>query len=92
MVFVDDTQQIRDAWENGGRKAHKLDLIRLHRGGLLRETDEFALSDRTMSEEMTTFRQNLRDIPQNYTTEEQIDELMAKDESGLTHEIWSKPE
>ena len=91
MVFVDDTQKIRDAWENGGRKAHKLDLIRLHRGGLLRETDLFALSDRAMSDEMKNYRQNLRDIPQNYTTEEQYDELMAKDESGLTHAVWRKP-
>jgi len=91
VVLDEDLQQRRDAWANGGRKAHKLDLIRRHRDGLLRETDLFALSDRTMSEEMTTFRQNLRDIPQNYTTEEQLDELMAKDETGLTHTVWSKP-
>jgi hypothetical protein len=91
MVFVDDTQQIRDAWENGGRKAHKLELIRLHRRDLLKQTDEFALSDRAMSDEMKNYRQNLRDIPQNYTTEEQLDELMAKDETGLTHAVWRKP-
>lgn len=82
---------MNDAWLAGGRKAHKLDLIRRHRNYFLTTTDLFALSDRTMSEEMTTFRQNLRDIPQNYTTEEQLDELMAKDASGLTHSVWSKP-
>ena len=91
MVFVDDTQKIRDAWENGGRKAHKLDMIRMHRGGLRRETDKVALSDRAISDEMKNYRQNLRNIPQNYTTEEQLDELMAKDETGLTHAIWRKP-
>jgi len=89
MTVVD--KELNDAWLAGGRKAHKLDLIRRHRGSLLKETDLFALSDRTMSEEMTTFRQNMRDIPQNYTTEAQLDELMAKDSSGLTHEVWSKP-
>jgi len=91
VVLDEDLQQRRDAWANGGRKAHKLHLIRTHRGALLRETDEFSLGDRTLSEEMKTFRQNLRDIPQNYTTEEQLDELMAKDASGLTHSVWSKP-
>ena len=90
MTVVD--KELNDAWIAGGRKAHKLDLIRRHRNSLLVETDLFALSDRTMSEEMTTFRQNMRDIPQNYTTEEQLDELMAKGENKqLTHEIWSKP-
>jgi len=36
--------------------------VRGHRNGLLRETDWTALSDVTMSAEMTTYRQALRDI------------------------------
>jgi predicted O-linked N-acetylglucosamine transferase (SPINDLY family) len=51
----------------------------------------YALGDITMSDEMKNYRENLRKIPQTYTTETQFDELMAKDENGLTHSVWSKP-
>tara|TARA_R100001440_G_scaffold74357_1_gene99768 strand:- start:31 stop:303 length:273 start_codon:yes stop_codon:yes gene_type:complete len=90
MSIVD--KKLNDAWVSGGRKAHKLELIRLYRNQLLKETDEYAVQDRIMSDEMKTFRENLRKIPQTYTTEEQLDELMAKDENKqLTHSVWSKP-
>jgi hypothetical protein len=51
-----------------------------------------------MSNEMKTWRQSLRDIPANYTTEEEYDLLLArqtdKSQSNygeLTHSVWSKP-
>ena len=84
-------KEMNDAWLNGGRKAHKLELIRLQRNHRLKQTDMYALGDITMSDAMKTYRENLRKIPQTYTTETQFDELMAKDENGLTHSIWSKP-
>jgi hypothetical protein len=37
---------------------------RQKRDALLAETDHYALSDVTMSTEMTTYRQALRDVPQ----------------------------
>jgi hypothetical protein len=37
---------------------------RAKRDSLLKETDHFGLSDVTMSAEMTTYRQALRDVPQ----------------------------
>ena len=41
---------------------------------------------------MKTWRLNLRNIPQDYTTEEEYDLLLARDENGnLTHSVWSKP-
>jgi len=41
---------------------------------------------------MSTYRQALRDIPQNYTTEAEYDLLLARDEQGnLTHSIWTQP-
>ena len=43
------------------------DLAKSARGkrdGLLKETDHYGLSDVTMSTEMTTYRQALRDVPQ----------------------------
>ena len=41
--------------------------IRQRRDTLLRETDHFGLGDVTMSDEMKTYRQALRDIPASNT-------------------------
>lgn len=41
--------------------------VRKERSKLLAETDWMANSDVTMSEEMTAYRQALRDLPQTYT-------------------------
>jgi len=40
---------------------------------LLSATDFYALSDNTMSEDMTTYRQNLRDITEGLTTVEEVE-------------------
>ena len=40
------------------------DQARTKRNALLAETDFYALSDVTMSAEMTTYRQALRDVPE----------------------------
>ena len=70
----------------------KLQEIKLQRNIRLKETDFYALSDVTMSDAMSTYRQALRDIPQNYTTEDEYDLLLARDEQGnLTHSVCSKP-
>ena len=70
----------------------KLERIREMRNDRLQATDFYALSDVTMSDEMKTYRQGLRDLPQNNTTEEQYDALLARDSDGnLTNSIWSKP-
>ena len=70
----------------------KLEEIKLQRNIRLKETDFYALSDVTMSDAMSTYRQALRDIPQDYTTEDEYDLLLAVDEQdNLTHSIWSKP-
>ena len=42
--------------------------LRYKRNALLKETDYLALSDQTMSAEMTTYRQALRDITNGLTT------------------------
>ena len=79
------------AWENtsADRKLKDIKKFRLEK---LKETDFYALSDVTLSTEMTTYRQALRDIPQDYTTEDEYDLLLARDEQGnLTHSVWSKP-
>ena len=47
-----------------------LDDIRIQRNGLIAETDYLALSDQTLSSDMTTYRQALRDITNGVTTVE----------------------
>ena len=70
----------------------KLNSIKVLRNQKLQETDFYALSDVTMSSEMSTYRQKMRDLPQDFTTESEYDTLLARDENGnLTHTVWSKP-
>ena len=58
----------------------------------LQETDYLAMSDNTMPDNIKTWRQSLRDLPQNNTTESEYDALLARDDDGnLTNSIWSKP-
>ena len=79
-----------NAWEAKSAE-RKLDEIKRIRLVKLQETDYLALSDNTLSVAMSDYRQGLRDIPQNNTTEEQYDLLLAKVDGQLTHAIWSKP-
>ena len=75
---------------NNNRPARKLNEIKRIRKQKLQETDWLANSDVTMSDAWRTKRQAWRDIPQNNTTEEQYDSLLATDENGnLTNTIWS---
>jgi len=46
----------------------KMVFLRIERNNLLAQTDYLALSDQTMSSEMTTYRQALRDITNGLTT------------------------
>ena len=79
-------------WQNKSteRKLAQIKEIRLEK---LIETDYLANSDVTMPDNIKTWRQSLRDIPQDFSTEEQYNLLLARhEETGeLTHSIWSKP-
>ena len=75
-----------------GSKDRKLKEIKEIRLQKLIETDYLSNSDVTMPDNIKTWRQSLRDIPQDNTTEEQYDLLLARVDGQLTHEIWSKPE
>ena len=80
----------RKEW-NDAKPTRQLAEIRKIRNRKLSETDYLAMSDNTMSDEMKTYRQSMRDIPQDYS-EDRYDELLARDEQGnLTHTVWSKP-
>ena len=80
-----------DNEQNAMRVPNKLKEIRQVRNGLLQDTDWWVLRG-NMTTEQSNYRQKLRDIPQDYTTEEEYDLLLAQDEQGnLTHTVWSKP-
>ena len=73
-------------------KDRKLTAIKRERLDRLQQTDWMAYSDVTMPDNIKTWRQQLRDLPQTYTTEEEYNELLATDEQGdLTHSVLSKP-
>jgi hypothetical protein len=57
----------------------------------LKATDYMALGDYTMPDYIKTWRQSLRDIPTNYTTESKYDELLEKENGVLKHSIWTQP-
>lgn len=53
----------------------KLGRLRDKRNSLLAETDYLALSDQTLSTEMATYRQNLRDLTNGLDTAEKVDNV-----------------
>ena len=59
-------------WE-AGKFDRAMANLRQDRNRKLAETDFYALSDVTMSEDMTTYRQNLRDITEGLTTVEEVE-------------------
>jgi hypothetical protein len=60
------------AWNNGALSRAQANL-RSRRNRLLAETDYYALSDVTMSDDMKTYRQNLRDLPEGKDTVEKCE-------------------
>ena len=52
-------------WEDA-KPARAFDALRNERDRKLQETDYFALSDVSMSDEMTAYRKALRDLPASY--------------------------
>ena len=57
----------KNAWEADSLN-RALKNLRDERTEKLKETDFYGNSDVTMSSDMTTYRQALRDLPSNYTT------------------------
>ena len=63
------------AWNNSAYDRAIADL-RSKRNRLLAETDFYALSDVTLSDDMKTYRQELRDLPTGLDT---VDKVNAKE-------------
>ena len=73
----------------------KLNQIRELRNQKLQETDWYSNSDVTMPDNIKIWRQQLRDLPQTYTTEAEYDELLEMQgefpNQTYKHTVWSKP-
>ena len=75
VQFTEAEETARDAEEAAwadGALARALANMRSRRNQLLAKTDFYALSDVTMSEDMTTYRQALRDLPDGLDTVEKV--------------------
>ena len=75
VQFTAEEETARDTeeavWAAGALDRALADM-RVRRNRLLAETDFYALSDVTMSEDMTTYRQALRDLPDGLDTVEKV--------------------
>jgi len=73
-------RQEQEAWLAANPSKTELQIamqnLRLKRNQLLQDTDFHALSDNTMSADMTTYRQELRDITEGITTVEQANAVV----------------
>ena len=71
VQFTAAEEAARDAEEQAwadGALGRAQDRLRARRNQLLAETDFYALSDVTMSDDMKTYRQDLRDLPEGKDT------------------------
>ena len=78
VQFTAEEEAARDAeetaWANGAFD-RAIAEVRSKRNRLLAETDFHGMSDNTMTSDMTTYRQNLRDITNGVTTRAHIDAI-----------------
>jgi len=71
------------------RKLQQIKGLRLEK---LRATDWMSNSDVTMPDYIKTWRQTLRDLPQNNTTESQYNTLLERNADGsLKNSVWTQP-
>ena len=90
-VRGDDINTCEITWHNGTTPIPKTDIeaqfpaveldnamqdLRAKRNKLLQDTDFYGMSDNTMSSDMTTYRQALRDITSGITTVEQAQSVV----------------
>ena len=70
------SRQAEEAAWNAGAFDRAMADLRFKRNALLSATDYLALSDNTLSNEMSTYRQALRDITNGITTVEQVNAVV----------------
>ena len=78
------------AWIDG-EKDRELEVLRKKRDILLQETDYLALADLTMSDDMKTYRQALRDITDGLDTAEKVNAKLERNADGSFKNFPTKP-
>ena len=96
-VRGDDINTCEIEWHNGTTPISKADIeaqftavefdmamedLRAKRNNLLKDTDHYALSDQTLSDDMRTYRQDLRDLTNGLTTVEQVEAVIWPTKPG----------
>jgi len=91
--YTAEEQAVYDDYNSTAKvNARKLEQIKSIRLEKLQETDYMANSDYTMPDYIKTWRQTLRDLPQNNTTESQYDALLERNADGtLKNSVWTQP-
>ena len=85
IPFTAEEETARDLEEqqwSEGAFDRSMENLRAKRNQLLQETDYLALSDQTMTAEMTTYRQALRDITNGLTTVEDVEAVVFPEKPG----------
>ena len=97
-VSVSDNDINTIVWENGTTPIPVADIqaqfptvelemamedLRAKRNKLLQETDHYALSDQTLSDDMRTYRQSLRNITNGLTTVEDVNSVTWPTKPGV---------
>ena len=90
-ILGNDINTCEITWHNGTTPISKADIeaqfpavefdmamedLRAKRNKLLADTDYLALSDNTLSTDMATYRQSLRDLTNGLTTKEDVDAVV----------------
>ena len=78
------------AWIDG-EKDRELEVLRSKRNQLLAETDFYGNSDLTMSDDMKTYRQALRDITDGLDTAEKVNAKLERNADGSFKNFPTKP-
>ena len=79
IPFTAEEETARDLEEqqwSEGAFDRSMENLRAKRNSLIAETDYLALSDQTMTAEMTAYRQALRDITNGLTTVEDVEAVV----------------
>tara|TARA_R100001460_G_scaffold43982_4_gene80342 strand:+ start:411 stop:689 length:279 start_codon:yes stop_codon:yes gene_type:complete len=75
VPFTAEENAQRDADEkawNDGAAERNISALRIERNAKLAETDHYGLSDQTMTDDMSTYRQALRDITKTYSSLDEV--------------------
>lgn len=76
QLTAEEETELDNFYANNNTFEKQIAKLRIQRNAKLAETDYLALSDNTMSGEMTAYRQSLRDITNGLTTVAEVEAVI----------------